>query len=188
MEFMILANPRSRTKWIADYLSSYGARVGHDEALGCSSVEEYVSKVYCLDGVVETSTALGYKLWLNEFPRAKMIVIYRPIIEVADSLSRAGLVPDWTFLYLQKLMLDRLIIDYSVPFFTYAGLNRVEQRKGLCMQTVREFDKWKDESWKDTKIEIDIAARVEFLKKNPLVFHSFCSDIVRKLIPLEHVV
>jgi hypothetical protein len=186
LSFMILAQPRSRTKWLAEYLSSYGARVEHDAALGCSSVDEYVSKISNLDGTVETSAALGYRLWQDAFPRARFIVVHRTVLNVARSIEQLGLVPDWSFLYLQELMLGKFINQYKSIFFTFEGLSKFENRRRLCDFTTGCFDREHDELFASKNIQIDILARMKFLEENKACFTSFHNDVAKRLVYLEN--
>ena len=186
LSFMILAQPRSRTKWLAEYLSSYGARVGHDTALGCSSVDEYVDKISNLDGTVETSAALGYRLWQDAFPHARFIVVHRTVLSVARSIEQLGLVPDWSFLYLQELMLGKFINQYKSIFFTFEGLSKFENRRRLCDFTIGNFEREHDEIWATRNIQIDISARMKFLEENKACFTSFHNDVAKRLVYLEN--
>jgi hypothetical protein len=186
LSFMILAQPRSRTKWLAEYLSSYGARVEHDAALGCSSVDEYVNKISNLDGTVETSAVLGYRLWQNAFPRARFIVVHRTVLSVARSIEQLGLVPDWSFLYLQELMLGKFISQYKSIFFTFEGLSKFENRRRLCEFTIGSFDREHDELFAAKNIQIDAQERLKALEENSARFVSFHNDIAKKLVYLEN--
>lgn len=184
MKFMILANPRSRTKWLSEYLSRDGFRCGHDILLGCRDVDEYLERLRNLDGTVETSAAMGYKIWKQQFPEAKFVIINRMPFEVGESFAALGFEPDWMFIYIQDLMLWKACedIERSV-LFSFESLARVETRRDLCGYLDFIFDSDWDSIMEEKKIEIDAQARFKLLSEFPL--QNLYSDMMRRVIQIE---
>lgn len=72
MSFFILGLPRSRTAWLANFLTYDGHFCYHEAVNGCSSVDEYKYKVKdCGDS---TTSVLMFD-YEREFPESKIVVI-----------------------------------------------------------------------------------------------------------------
>lgn len=86
--FVILALPRSRTKWLSAFLT-YGTVTCH---------HEYVSTLDSLDdirglgddGTAETFGTLVWRQLYDRIPDARWLIVRRPIREVEDSVRRQG--------------------------------------------------------------------------------------------------
>lgn len=84
-KFFITGLPRSRTAWLAVYFNCLGQRCLHDgfKNSGVGIMENY-------DGNVDSGLMLtNYELI---YPDAKVVIIERPLRDVANSIQRMGLV------------------------------------------------------------------------------------------------
>ena len=175
---MVLANPRSRTKWLSEYLGC-----GHDLMLGCKSFDEFVAKLRNTNGTVETSVAIGYPLWRSLFPYAKFVVIHRMPLEVGESFSRLGFEPDWMFIYNQDRALWELAeTDKKTMLFTFESLNKLDIRSNLCDWVgVKGNEKIVGDN-----IQVDFQSRLEEVKAHQSNIACFYSNLAKKLIYLDY--
>ena len=72
MDFLVLGLPRSRTAWLANFLTHDGLFCYHEAINGCSSMKEYKEKV---EGKGDSNTALALFDFEKHFPETKIIVI-----------------------------------------------------------------------------------------------------------------
>lgn len=93
--FVIFALPRSRTFWVSRYLTYGGWTCGHDQARYARTPEDVRSWLSLEQtGTVETAAAPFWRMVPEKRPDARLVVIRRPVSEVADSLTRTGVVFD----------------------------------------------------------------------------------------------
>lgn len=95
----VMALPRSRTAWIAATFDDPPAHALHDPLKHCASIEDLALLVDNLSRgeyhnepviVVDTAAALFYPQINQRFPDARYCFIERGVLDVADSLRRAG--------------------------------------------------------------------------------------------------
>lgn len=90
--FVVFALPRSRTAWLARFLTYGDWLCGHDELRHCSSLDDvsaWLSQPYT--GSVETAAA---PFWRLLRPDVRLVTLRRPAADVAASYERAGVVFD----------------------------------------------------------------------------------------------
>ena len=76
MSYFILGLPRSRTAWLANFLTYDGNYCHHEAINGCSSVDEYRNKISgCGDSTTNT-LMFDYE---NDFPDSKIVIIHRDV-------------------------------------------------------------------------------------------------------------
>ena len=182
MYFMVLANPRSRTKWLSEYL-----RCSHDLRVGCSTVDQFVARLGYVRGTVETSVAMGYRLWQAMFSRARFVVVHRRPLEVAEALSRlgGGREVDWPFLYIQDRALWEASASRNTVLFSYGSLNNADIRCQLCEWIGVKVDPVWDAEMAGKKIEIDFAERERELAERAESIRAFDNDLARRLIAMD---
>jgi hypothetical protein len=92
--FVIFALPRSRTAWMASYLSHRQCNVGHDITIECKHPEDFFADFAPsgpMLGTVETGAVMAWKLIRQRLPEAKFVVVRRPLGDVKASLGQFGL-------------------------------------------------------------------------------------------------
>lgn len=90
--FVVFALPRSRSAWLASFLTHAGWQCGHDELRHCRSLDDVMSWfAQPRTGTVETAAAPWWRL-LPEGVR--VVTLRRPVPAVVASLARNGLVFD----------------------------------------------------------------------------------------------
>lgn len=126
--FIILALPRSRTKWLSSYLSCFDWYCGHDELRhmrGLDDVRSWLSQPKT--GTVETLAAPWWRLIMKYRPDIRVIVIRRPVEEVVNSLMAMGHFADRALVTATMRKLD-------------AKLSQIEKRiKGAVSIPFREL-------------------------------------------------
>ncbi|MEE9119186.1 MAG: hypothetical protein V3U02_11435 [Calditrichia bacterium] len=72
MSFLVLGLPRSRTAWLANFLTYDGQFCYHEGVNGCNSIEEYKEKI---KGKGDSNTGLMFFDFEKYFPDTKIIII-----------------------------------------------------------------------------------------------------------------
>lgn len=116
--FVILALPRSRTRWISTFLTYGPWHCGHDELRHCRSLDDVASWfAQPLTGTVETAAAPFWRLLGRYAPGARVVTVRRPVPDVVASLKATGVVPDHALVTQVMTRLDRKLdqIEARVP-------------------------------------------------------------------------
>jgi hypothetical protein len=120
--FFILTLPRSRSKWLSAFLSYKGAIVGHDTAVNCDSVGDFVAAVSMMRGTVETGAMIAWQALVLKFPESKFIAVRRPVDDVMISLQRCGVQVPYTELRERAKMLEDFSYYPGVKSCSYEDL------------------------------------------------------------------
>lgn len=121
--FIVFTLPRSRSAWLSHFLSTDNLRCGHDIALDCQSVEQFIDRLDAIGGTVETGSVLGAKALRILRPDIKMAVVQRPVGEVLQSLASIGLFPAPAEIEHRAALLDDLAQEPGVLVLTPEDLN-----------------------------------------------------------------
>ena len=167
--FLIAALPRSRTTWLAHYLSYPLARprmyVGHDIMTGCDSVEMFINSYRNgMWGTVETGGAELIHVMQQEMPECKIVLIRRPLIEVYRSLMAKEFVADLTKLAEYDQMLDDFAADPRIVSVPYDLLSEQFIGKWLfeyLLEIEFDFEWWM--SLIQTNIQIDMKEVMQYM-------------------------
>jgi hypothetical protein len=113
--FFICSLPRSRTAWLANFLT-YGPSFCFHEPMNKYALKEYPGLLAKTGkrhaGVSDSINTLVIEELVDMFPQAKIVVIQRPIEEVAKSLEALGL-PCPTLLEKMTVALDKIVHAYQ---------------------------------------------------------------------------
>lgn len=166
--FVVLALPRSRTAWMAHWLSYPGRRVGHDIAIQTDTVKQFVdSFAQGLDGTVETGAMIGWRLLRHELPGLRTLVVMREPDEVVASLLRKGMPPSAALvdeIYFRSHMLAGISVAPGVRTIAWTQLDDPATREWVfewLLDLPADTD-W-DARFAATNIQIDFAARLQQL-------------------------
>ena len=85
--FLILGLPRSRTAWLANFMTYDGEFCYHEGINGCSSMDEYKEKV---KGKGDSNTALALFDFEPHFPNVKIVIIDNDIDKAVEFGLRQG--------------------------------------------------------------------------------------------------
>src|SRR5215472_6507993 len=84
--------PRSRSKWLSQFLQYGEWQCGHDELRHCRSLDDVRSWLsQPLTGTVETAAAPFWRLLEAMAPGARIVTVHRPVAAVAASLRCGGM-------------------------------------------------------------------------------------------------
>jgi hypothetical protein len=179
--FIVLSLPRSRSAWIAHWLSYPGKLVGHDIAIKSRSVSEFLTHFTFADGTVETSAMLGWRLLKHEIPNLKTLVVIRDPKEVIESLERKGLAsPELANEVLSRWhMLQAIGNGKDAKAVRFGELDSKEIR-GMIFEWLLElgFDEDWDARFAFTNIQVDFAARCEQLVRNREQISAFRAEVL----------
>jgi len=104
--FVILATPRSRTKWLSTLLSYGDWHCGHDQIVHCRSMDDVASWfAQSFTGTVETAAA---PFWRLLPPDVTVVTLRRPVAGVVASYARGGLVVPPAIIERQIRKLDQI--------------------------------------------------------------------------------
>lgn len=183
--FVIFALPRSRTAWLAAFLSYGRHRCGHDLATDCSSVAEFRKTVKAgYGGTVETGAVAGWRAIRHVCPDFKAIVVRRPVQDVLSSLARAGLSSAGIEAEItqRSAMLDHLSAQSGVATVTFEQLSDPAVCAALwreCHGSEMDFAWWKYMAARN--VQIDLAVRMQKLRRNRLKTEALKSDAIECL-------
>lgn len=177
-QFLILSLPRSRSKWLSIYLSYAGRKCGHDLAVECSSIKDFEERLNLVDGSAETGAMLGWKLIKEKMPKVKLLVIRRPVGEVADSFARHGITIDPGLLEARAAVLDACSAS-GVPSFAYSALDHGEVARAIfeyCLDLGWDQEWW--EGLRQRNIQIDLPRRMHELWARREALGQFNSEVL----------
>src|SRR5215472_6751131 len=84
--------PRSRSKWLSQFLGYGEWQCGHDELRHCRSLDDVRSWLsQPCTGTVETAAAPFWRLLRAMAPGVRIVTVHRPVAAVAASLRRGGM-------------------------------------------------------------------------------------------------
>lgn len=181
--FIIYALPRSRTAWLANFLSYKDWECYHESAMFMRSMED-VRAFFSSDnvGCAETAAAQGRHLIRSVTSSIKEVVILRPVDEVINSLLSVDLagVAVYDPILLRKNMesgdraLRKIAKDSGVLVVNYDDLNKEK----ICAQIFEhclpyKFDKQWWESLRDKNIQVDVKAVFRYYHKHRQAIEEF---------------
>lgn len=181
--FIVLSLPRSRSAWMAHWLSYPGKLVGHDIAIRTRSVREFLAHFSFADGACETSAMLGWRLLKHEIPNLKTLVVVRDPREVIESLEKKGLASEGLALEVMSRwhMLQAIGSAKDAKAVRFEELNSKEIRS-MVFEWLLElgFDEDWDARFAATNIQVDFAARVEQLIQNREQIGAFRAEVLAR--------
>jgi len=168
--FIVFSLPRSRSAWIARFLSYGGKTCGHDLATRCGTMAEFramFDRDYA--GTAETGAVVGWQAIRRLLPEARIAVVRRPVAEVHGSLARFGLGSPLLMDELRErdAMLDQVARLRGVKSYSFADLNGIDACRDLfehCLGEPFDWEWW--ERWANRNVQVDVAERVKFLADN----------------------
>ena len=168
--FIVFSLPRSRSTWIASFLSYGGRKCGHDLAPTVVSMDEFAALFDSrYDGTAETGAVVGWRAIRRLLPDARLAVIRRPVLEVHDSLARFGLASPLLLDELRErdAMLDDVARLPGVLSLTFDNLRKPDACQVLfehCLETPFDWEWWEGLAYKD--IQVDVPTELKYLVDN----------------------
>lgn len=92
MNYFIFSLPRSRTLWVANFLTWAESHCYHEGWVGCGSTLDFEEKMLCGEIVGNCgSDNMLYAEWIfDRYPHAKFVYLYRDPERIHDSLCSVG--------------------------------------------------------------------------------------------------
>lgn len=184
-KFIILSLPRSRSKWLSEFLSQGDKKCGHDLIVNCSSVADFSNALSGVIGSCETGAMVGWKLIRQLMPEVRLLVVRRPVGQVLDSFRRLGFEIDGGLLEERAAMLDACSRAEGVTTYSFSSLKSFWTCKDLferCLDVGLEEDWWSFMSTQN--IQIDIQARAREIEANRAGLDSFSGEVLAAVAKL----
>lgn len=177
--FFILTLPRSRSKWLSVFLSYPGrAPCGHDLAVECSTIADFLNAVSLRSGTVETGAVLGWHRLVERFPRSFFAAVHRPVREVHDSLKKAGVETSYAELTRRAKLLEDFSTYPGVMSCSFSELDNPKICASLFERCLgRAFDPTWHAKLAGENIQIDLAARVARLRDRAAALERLKSEV-----------
>lgn len=136
--FVVFSLPRSRTKWLSEFLSFGDWHCGHDEARYWRSLDD--AKAWFSQpntGTVETALAPFWRLLPRYAPDARVVTVRRPVEDVVESLMRIDPRFERVSLTAEMTRLDRKLdqIEHRLPNVLSVEFDRLSR-----YEAARVFD------------------------------------------------
>lgn len=112
--FLILGLPRSRTAWLANFMTSDGIHCSHEGLNGCRTLEEYRDKFKPNSG--DSSTGLAYFNFESLFKDFKIVIIESDLetsIEFTKKYFEINVTDEMTSLKKRLESIDGLHIQFD---------------------------------------------------------------------------
>ncbi len=166
--YFVLGTPRSRTAWLAAFLSTRERPCQHEPSRSLRSHADLLALLRTPD-LAASDSALTFR-WRDirrESPGARIVVVRRPLGEVIESAAAAGLPPATAALRRLNHELDllcRAAPVLSVPFHRLVGQTTCEMVFKFCNGAAPPPGHWA--MWRDRNIQADISAVMEAARDN----------------------
>lgn len=163
--FIVFGLPRSRTAWLARFLSYVGAQVHHDLGVNADSLDEFVSILRRSAGTVETGAQTAWRVLRDRIPNLRFFVLRRPIDEVMASFDKLGIPVERTEIEARDQQLEEIASVPGAISLTFDDL-----RSELCCRILFEGMlgvAWDRARWLEfdrENIQIDWPARIATLR------------------------
>lgn len=181
-QFIVLSLPRSRSAWMAHWLSYPGKRVGHDIGIQCDSFDQFVASYRNgMDGTVETGAMIGWRLLKHELPRLKTLVVIRDPHEVLLSLAAKGVAgPAVTEeISARYHMLQAIATVKGVRLIDWSELSDAAAAEMIWEWLLElPFDADWYSRFQGTNIQIDFAARLQQLQQRHAALAAMKADLL----------
>lgn len=192
--FIVYSLPRSRTAWLADFLTYRDWKCHHEIAIKLREPSDIAGVFRERIGAVETGVAQGWRLIDHYVPGIKTVVIRRPIEDVVKSLLAVDLrgVAVYDEAKLRKVMeygdrmLDQIAGKPGTLVIDHDDLNGSAACKRIfefCLPYRFDYEWWVSKH--NRNVQVDVAALLLYYHANRLEierFKSACKADLRRLV------
>jgi hypothetical protein len=189
--FIIYALPRSRTAWLAEFLSYKDWTCGHEQAIFLRSVDD-IKRLFSLPrtGVVETAAAQAWRIIHHHVPGLKAVVIRRPIDDVMRSMVNVDLRGEahYDLPKLRKVMEygDRMLCEIAeqpgVLSLDFDDLDTIQGCKAIfehCLPYEFDYGWW--EYMVMQNIQVDVLSVIQLYHQNRPEIEGFKKSLKREM-------
>lgn len=189
--FIVYALPRSRTAWLAEFLSYKDWQCGHEQAIFLRSVDD-IKRLFALPktGVVETAAAQAWRIIHHHVPNIKAVVVRRPIDDVMRSMVNIDLQGEayYDVPRLRKVMeygnrmLDEISKQPDVLTVDFDDLSTMQGCKVIFEHCLPyEFDRGWWEFMVDQNIQVDVLSVIRLYHENRPQIEGFKKHLWREM-------
>jgi len=192
--FLISALPRSRTAWLAAFLSTGGWTCHHQVAVRMRSIPDMVRffQQPCT-GAAETAVSLGWMLFRYYLPELRTVVIRRPVEECVASMLRVDVAAVAVYnegvlrhgLTREAAALDALAEQPDVLAVDYADLAREDACAAVfehCLPFPFPRARWLE--MRERNIQADVKGLLRYYQANRVALDRFKADCKAELARL----
>lgn len=190
LPFIVYALPRSRTAWMAKFLSYNEWQCGHEQAIFMRSVYD-IKRLFSLNytGVVETAAAQGWRIIKHHVPHIRQVVVKRPIEDVMKSMVKTA---EYDVPRLRKVMeygnrmLDEISGQPGVLTLDFDSLGTMEGCAALfehCLPYRFDSGWWK--SLKGQNIQLGVPEVITYYHEHKPEIEAFKSAMWREMRALR---
>lgn len=179
--FLVFGLPRSRTAWLAHWLGGCHDLSAQIETI--SELKDILSETGA--GTVETWLGHAWPLLLSWFPKARFVVVRRPIAEVAASLERAGMDIPTAELEERQRHLDEISTLPRALCVDFADLDDEAVARRLwqhCRDEPFDIENWR--TLRGRNIQIDTRTWAEDMERRAPAMTSLFYQILAKTQPV----
>ncbi len=189
--FIIYALPRSRTAWMAEFLSYKDWQCGHEQAIFLRSIDD-IKRLLSLPrtGVVETAAAPAWRIIHHHVPNAKAVVIRRPIDDVMASMVNVDLRGEAAYdiprlrrvMEYESRLLDEIVARPGTLNLEFSDLGTLAGCKRLfefCLP--HKFDQGWWEYARQQNIQVDVLSVIRLYHQNREEIEGFKSLLKREM-------
>ena len=183
--FILFGLPRSRTAWLSHFLAAAPGTVGHDTGIDCKTIDEFIGQFYGqnrLAGSCETGAMMAWRVLKHRMPEAKMVVIQRPVADVAFSLANFKIYPGLLELEQRKTYLEAISRLPNTKTFSFAQLARKDVCEHLyefCNEETAPEGHW--DFYSDFNIQVDMGKRLKKLQTNAESIAKLKASVMREV-------
>jgi hypothetical protein len=168
--FFICSLPRSRSAWIANYLTFGDCFCGHDLLKDCQhSVDELDGLLPCVRyrGIADPGAALAQDKLIEAFPLAKWIIIERPFIEVERAVKNLGV--DAAPLHMVQSKLEELRAKIDPVVIEFDCLNASIKNIAHYIDPQWRFNKERHDMLVRMNVQVDLEIGLKEIKNVKLM-------------------
>lgn len=179
--FIIFSLPRSRSAWLSHYLTYADKWCGHDTVIDCKTMDEFAGQFVgpqAIAGSCETGAMLGWRVIRHSMPKAKLLVVRRPILECWAELATFGIAGDMTEMYRRSELLSAISALPNVITIDWLELNDPNCCK-MIFEHCLELD-WNPRWWAklaEVNIQVDMPRRIRKLQANHEILEQLKLDV-----------
>lgn len=172
--FIVYALPRSRTAWLAKFLTYRKWACHHEYAIKMREIADISTFFKPMMGSCETAAAPGWAILKRHVPNLKQVVVLRPVEDVVESimnLSIDGFAYDRDVLRKGMEYGDRVLRKIAaqpdVLTVEFADLNKENACRKIfehCLPYAFDRDWWIEH--KDQNIQADVASVLRYYFEN----------------------
>jgi hypothetical protein len=190
-KFFVTGLPRSRTAWMAAFLSTGESLCLHEPSYRMRSIEDLVpmldSRFYRHIGVSESGLGFFTK-WIIDHLQARVLVIERDIGEVEQALKKLGFPSNFPYC---TMLLEALLEVRDHPMVKWVHFNALQHKR--VMQDIywwllpgMAFDEVRWQQFENFRIEIDMQRGLERYVKHQDNMTTLFADVNARLRELAN--